>query len=264
MATSRPRRSVPKRDHKQMSTVTVPRAKCARNTSQSTNQDAQSSSKSGSNDSELYRLTILEEDPSREMVKVRYVGYGSEYDEWRPVCDIVDLTEESDPDDHDQTEADLMDVCAVFGLPVRKKFCLYEELAYRIKSLLVSSRKADPVCCISMNFDSVYFDGLVRRCTLIKSCKQKWYTITAFSNLNDILGPRWYIRGINVAGDFCYVQPRTVKFQLRSCRGKCDYQLLDSGTLEKCTFGKTDQLVFHFVRGDGTLAQWNSVLKSCQ
>ena len=67
-----------------------------------------------------------------------------------------------------------------------------------------------------------------------------------------------------MAGDFCYVQPGTVKFRLRSCRGKCDYQLLDTGRLEKCYFGKMDQLVFHFVRGDGTSAQWHSVLNSCQ
>ena len=263
MASTRPRRSVPKRDYKKMTTVVVPRAKCARLTSRSTKQDAQPSSKSSNSEppNQLYRLNILEEDPSGEMVKVRYVGYGSEFDEWRPMGDIVDLTEENDTDD--QTE-DLFDVRGVLGLPARKKFCLYEELAYRIKSLLVSNRKGDPVCCVTMNFDSVYFDCLVSRCTLIKSSKQKCYTLAALSNLTDLLGPRWYIRGINEAGDFCYVQPETVKLQLRSCRGKCDYQLLDSGRLEKCLFGKTDQLVFRFVRGDGTLAQWYSILKSCQ
>ena len=36
-----------------------------------------------------------------------------------------------------------------------KPFCLYEELASRVKSLLVSSKKADPVCRVNMGFDTI-------------------------------------------------------------------------------------------------------------
>ena len=132
---------------------------------------------------------------------------------------------------------------------------------------MVSNRKGDPVCYIMMNFDSVYFNALAARCVLIKNFKhptQKCYTVSQFSKLNDLLGPRWYIRCINLARDFCYVKPETLKFWLKHSRGKCDYQLLDSGVLEKCLFGKTDQLVFQFVCGDRILSQWQSVLKSCQ
>ena len=36
------------------------------------------------------------------------------------------------------------------------------------------------------------------------------------------------------------------------------------GLLRKYAFGGNSQLVFHFIRGDGTAADWDRVLKSCQ
>jgi len=41
----------------------------------------------------VYHLRLLEEDKNRDRVKVRYVGYGSECDEWRAREDIVILDE---------------------------------------------------------------------------------------------------------------------------------------------------------------------------
>lgn len=102
--------------------------------------------------------------------------------------DIVDLTEENDSDCH--SEEDSSDMFATLGIPIRKKFCLYEELANSIKSLLVSRRKGDPVCCVTMDFDSIYFDGLVSHCTFksSKESREKYYALSAFSKLNDLLG----------------------------------------------------------------------------
>ena len=78
-------------------------------------------------------------------------------------------------------------------------------------------------------------------------------------------GNRWYIRGINTAGDFCYVTPGTVKFYLKHCKGKIDYQMQADGTLTKSLYDQgLYHLIFQFIRGDGTCSQWNSVLKSCQ
>ena len=42
-------------------------------------------------DDKLYRLQVVEKD---ELVKVRYIGYDSNYDEWRPASDIIDLTKD--------------------------------------------------------------------------------------------------------------------------------------------------------------------------
>ena len=66
-----------------------------------------------------------------------------------------------------------------------------------------------------------------------------------------------------MAGDFCYVLPGTVKFHLRYCKAKTDYQMMANGTLVECSYGGGHQLVFQFVRGDGTLTHWSQVLSSC-
>jgi len=53
---------------------------------------------------------------------------------------------------------------SVFNRPVGSvsmPISLYEKLAYRIKCVLFSSRKGDLNYCISMTFDTTYFDGLI-------------------------------------------------------------------------------------------------------
>ena len=89
------------------------------------------------------------------------------------------------------------------------------------------------------------------------------YTLPTLTKL-DILGHRWYIRGINSAGDFCFVTPGTVKFYLKPCKGKIDFQMQADGTLSESFYDEGYHLIFQFVRGDGTCSQWSDVLKSCQ
>ena len=167
--------------------------------------------------------------------------------------DIVNIDEEDEEEDNDY-----------LAPSSRLKFCLFEELACQIKTLLFSSRKASPVCSLSMSFDRVHFDSLVMRGIRKESKGRKEvYSLVSLSKSDDLLGERWYIRGINEAGDFCYVEPGTVSFYLRQSKPKPDFQLKDDGTLAKCYFGMQSQLVFQFVRNDGTSRQWNSVLQSC-
>ena len=135
MTTSRPKRSVPKRDYKRMISITIPQTKSRRTATSSTNQDAQLSSK---HDNQLYHLKILEEDPSHGTVKVRYVGYRNECDEWRAMDDIVDLNEDDSNVEQDSVEGSFQfDLYTTLEIPQRKKYCLYKELTYTIKSLLV-------------------------------------------------------------------------------------------------------------------------------
>ena len=214
-------------------------------------------------DSTVYRLNILEEDESRGLVKISYIGYGSEWDEWRRREDIIELDDEDagDQDDHS------MDCCAMRQSLQMSPLNLYEQLATNIKAQLVSYRKRNPYSRISMNFDSIYFEGLIQRGSVIprtKHLKQQVYTVTRLSKFNDILGNRWYIRGLNPSGDFCYVKPNTVEFYLKRLSGKTEYQLLSDGTLSKNLFGAGCCLVFSFVREDGTLPQWNTVLEQCK
>jgi len=119
-----------------------------------------------------------------------------------------------------------------------------------------------------MHFDSIYFEGLNQRGILQlsrqKNCRKHIYTVAKLSKLNDILGHRWYIRGLNKHGDFCYVCPSSVQFYLQCTKGIVDYQVSSNGTISRGTFGSGYHLIFSFVRADGTLAQWNRVIKQCE
>ena len=58
-------------------------------------------------DSTLYRLRILEEDPEKRRVRVRYVGYSDEYDEWRRMDEIVTVDHHEDEDNSDLVPSEL-------------------------------------------------------------------------------------------------------------------------------------------------------------
>ena len=64
------------------------------------------------------------------------------------------------------------------------------------------------------------------------------YQLCNLTKLDDILGDRWYVRGHNVAGDFRYVKPRTVKYYLKHGRHKVDYQIQSDGSVIKYLFGR--------------------------
>ena len=208
---------------------------------------------------ELYRLDVLERDVQHGLVKVRYIGYGPEYDEWRLMNEIVELTSDKSSSDEgphaDDSTRDFFQYPAILD-----RVCVQGI----VKSLLISSRKGNPNCRTSMPFDQVSLDSLVVRSSMVPSCEQrkkKIYTLLNLSKFDDILGERWYIRGLNMAGDFCYVMHNTVRFYLKCNGGKIDYQLLNDGSIIKQYFGKGYHLVFSFVREDGVCAQWNDILK---
>ena len=90
---------------------------------------------------------------------------------------------------------------------------MFEKLACWIKLSLVCNRKADPVWAIIMSFDSLHFEVLiqwgVRNGT---KGKRETYGLSSLSKLDDLLGERWYMKGLNSAGDFCNIEPGNMKF----------------------------------------------------
>ena len=206
----------------------------------------------------LYRVQVIEEDKDKGLVKVRYLGYDSSHDEWRKRDDIVQLDESDDCSEEEYS--------AEIESSIVHPFSLYDELATKIKTLLNSGRKGDPVCSITMSFDPIYFEGLARRGSALPSGsgRRQYHTVKVLTHLDDVLGRRWYVRGLNVVGDFSYVIPGSVKYHLKYCKPKTEYQMQTSGVLSECSYGGGYQLMFQFVRGDGTPSQWNNVLKSSQ
>ena len=258
---ARPKRSVKRPDYRKLADLNVPKLRKITGVKRETSNNTEKIS------TQLFRLQVIDENADSELVKVHYVGYDSRFDEWRPKSDLIDLNDDTSLNrvEGNELSENLEDI-VVFNGPVSivaKPFSLYEELAYRIKSLFLSTRKGDPVCCTSMTFDTIHFDDLIRRGTLVKG-QQTVYTLSPLTKLDDILGERWYIRGINAAGDFCYVKPGTVRYQLRFVKGRPDFQVLEDGTLQEYTYGQRYQLTFKFIRIDSILSQWHDVIKLCK
>ena len=79
---ARPKCCIDKLNYRELADVKLPK--------QSRISSAKASSSSGSSDSSvLYKLKVIERDGDR--VKVRYIGYGSKYDEWKRKDDLIVL-----------------------------------------------------------------------------------------------------------------------------------------------------------------------------
>ena len=93
--------------------------------------------KNTSCDDTLYPVSVCEnEQDDQGHVKVHYIGYGSEYDEWREPAGLVHLASP----------------CVI-----SERYDLHQELALRIKSALTASRKSNPSVKIIMPFDQCVF-----------------------------------------------------------------------------------------------------------
>ena len=201
----------------------------------------------------LFPIEVVEEDTDSARYKVHYIGYSSAYDEWRERDAIVDI---EDPHPQDPNPEDPNPENLVFYDIGR--FSLYRELATRVKSALNSSRKASPIVRIDLPFDKIEFDGGLRVYG-VKKCfirGAQHYGISKFQDLNQLLGVDWHCRGININGDFCYVILNTVEFFLYHRRSLKEFvPSADGGVKEICRH-TGDMLVFSFVKGDGTPAQF--------
>ena len=185
----------------------------------------------------LYPITVKSKNSSG--VLIHYVGYGSEYDEWRPLTDVVHLLPSS-------------------ASSSVEKFDLNKELAVRIKSVLVSHRKSNPVIRIDVPFDSKTFNqGLKTKSYVSKHYRGKdHYKITKYSDLDDILGCGWHYRGLNSAGDFCYAILETIEFYFYRRRPLVHYTSGQHGQPAKTSTPRGFMLAFMFVRGDGTASDF--------
>ena len=106
----------------------------------------------------LYRVEVIKENTTTSQLKVRYIGYSTSFDEWRGKEDIIDLSG-SDPEE---------DVIKFPSGPFQQ-FCLFQELAFRIKLSLISSRKRK-LCVPYSNFiwQGILWFSCYWRCTSVQ------------------------------------------------------------------------------------------------
>ena len=132
------------------------------------------SKKNISCDDTLYPVSVCEnEQDNQGRVKVHYIGYGSEYDEWREPAGLVHLDSP----------------CVV-----SERYDLHQELALWIKSALTASRKSNPSVKIIMPFDQrVFSEGSASLGYIYKSTNHLTrYRITHYSDLDNLLGKEWH------------------------------------------------------------------------
>ena len=122
----------------------------------------------------------------------------------------------------------------------------------------MSQRRSNPVVKIEMSFDrDVYEEGL-SAAGYVKFMKReiKHVTIRSYSDLDDLLGINWHYRGLNLAGDFCYVIEDSIDFYLYKRRPLVQYIPDKDRTPAKFSVSRGHALVFKFIRGDGTGSQF--------
>ena len=187
----------------------------------------------------LYPLEVIAKDGDR--VKVHYIGYSSQYDEWRQSSELETLSPRSGQQ-----------------LELYQPFELHQELAYSIKLALVGSRK-DPDVRIEMPFDLLLFNG---------GLKQQGYSvhqgrghevmgIKTYIDLVPLLGKCWYIRILNPRKNFCYVNRETVQFWIHKRRDIEEYDEDGVPILHKGGYN----LVFKFARMDGVADDLATILQ---
>ena len=85
------------------------------------------------------------------------------------------------------------------------------------------------------------------------------YTIVHYSDLDEALGSKWFIRGLNESGDFCYAILGTVRFYLRERPPLKDYIPSKDGVVKQVVYSQGHSLVFIFIRGDGVSSDFSKI-----
>lgn len=173
-----------------------------------------------------YPIEVVEREG--EHVKIHYIGYGDDEDEWREASELVQLSKKPQP-----------------YIP----FELHRELAYQIQAALDSRYRKDPDVRIEVPFDKLLFDGgLKQHGHMLRTFHgHDVYTIYHYSDLEPLLGEGWHMRGINDSMNFCYVNLQTVQYHLHERKG-LDHYWPDG---RKTTMPGGHILIFRFVRMDG-------------
>ena len=186
----------------------------------------------------MYPVTVISQNGCHpERVRIHYIGYGSQYDEWRDQDDIIPIQ--------------------CFN---SEKFDLNQELAVKIKSSLLGNRKCSPVIRLAMPFDLMTFnEGLRISGHAVRTARKViYFKIRRYEELNPVLGPNWHFREIDAVGDYSYAVLDSGEYYLYQRRGIAHYIPDDDYKPLKTVIPCGYMLSFKFVRGDGTSSDFGT------
>ena len=195
----------------------------------------------------LYDIEIVDEDEENEKVRIHYVGYSSEYDEWRKRSEIVVRPPH------------------VTRVPSRVDSVnfSFSNLLCAIKKRLTPSRE-DPAIRIQLPFEEADCETLTQKGTKCEHSNQ--YKIDSYSELDSVLGEDWHYRVVNTRGDFTFAVLETVRFHVYRPKPILEYvpKLQDNKLqyIPAYTHQET-QLVFTFVRREGNRRKLIDFLTHC-
>ena len=216
-------RSCTRKDYKTLAELKIPRA---------TRQKKADCSQA------LYPIEVRER--QENSVKIHYIGYSDEHDEWRDPSELVNIGS----DGH--------------HLETYHPYNPHQEIAYQIKLALHSGNRKDPEVRIELPFDRLLFDGGLKQFGQFLHTRNGHdvYTVQSHADLKLLLGDRWHIRILSKNLDFCYVNIDTIKYYLHH---RCDLKDFDmEGSVVNIPGG--DVLMFRFVRMDGVRRQLDSIV----
>ena len=199
----------------------------------------------------IFSLQIVDRDKIQNKVKIHFIGYSSDFDEWRDGDDLVDSEKSSlgrfiprfTP-----SEDSLSD----------RASALFSRLSREIKFSLFSTKRESLEVRIEMQIDmDIYYTHLQNIGFVKKSRGREVHCVDNNSQLCDLLGSKWFERIQNVNGDFCYVIPGTVTFWLHEKKPVKEFVYVGDTLVESHTESDL-QVIFTFVRGDGVKAEYNS------
>ena len=77
-----------------------------------------------------------------------------------------------------------------------------------------------------MDFDKAEYEAGLKPLGTLKKRERgiDKYVIKSYSDLDAVLGEKWYIRGLNINGDFCYAIKESVCFFLTKKASLVDYK----------------------------------------
>ena len=177
-------------------------------------------------------------------VKIHYVGYSSDFDEWRDEQELESLEEEGYEEVQPTTASSY------------QPYTIHKALRVRVKQALTCGRKTSPNIKITISFDLIQFNGGLKTVGVpFKTVHGvQHFKINHYRDLNYLLGSNWHFRGLNTNGDYGYVELDTVDFCLR--KGKCFVEYLPpQSDTEPPSKSETDTgyiLSFCFVCNYGT------------
>jgi hypothetical protein len=193
----------------------------------------------------VYKLQVIDRDKVTNSIKVHYIGFSEEYDEWR---DCGELLENNNLGRvrrrYSATDKSLHDRSSLF----------FDRLGRNIKHSLFATKRESPEIRLEEVCEQDIFDNYLKSIGEVKKCRgREIHCVNNVTNqdMENILGDKWYERILNKNKDFSYVVKGTIQFWLHQKAPIKEFVTVGNQLIEN-EIENDLILVFTFVREDGT------------